>query len=383
MRKSYPGLLQNARVGFWVHIKMNQLFSNVAKTSPRFLTRHAAPLKTSLQGPRRAPVQGSIQGPLKGQYSTFRDVLQDALGDDAETIQSLIDEEGTVTDIVLDAGKSPVVYFSGKDPPCSVSTIPIEKDNIEKIWVAATTLSGSPEMAAVTSRTGTCMSRPLDRLSKMHHLDGSISGLTWRVAMHESVPIPAALQSSLLSSKANTLLYGPPGSGKTTLLRSVAKYCSDTLRERVVVVDATGEIGGYHPTSNILGLYTRRLCVAPGGTHDQAILDAIRNHSPTTIIVDEIVTNADAAAVYSAAARGVRVIATTHATTTHDFITNPIFSLLVGRIKDATVTDARAKTSDGKKCIRERTLPTTFTVAYGVHSETLDTDLSRTIDSML
>jgi stage III sporulation protein SpoIIIAA len=304
------------------------------------------------------------------------------LGDDAQKIEALIEEEASVTDIILDAGKSPVVYFSGKEPPCNVSMIPVDKAKLTQLWITASTLSGSPEMAHTTSRTGTCMSRPLDRLSKMHHLDGSISGLTWRVAMHESVAIPAALQSSLVD-RANTLLYGPPGSGKTTLLRSVAKYCSDTLRERVVVVDATGEIGGYHPTANVLGYFTRRLCVAPGGTHDHAIMDAIRNHSPTTIIVDEIVTAQDAAAVYSAAARGVRVVATTHARTTGDLIVNPIWNALIGRIKDATVTDARAKATDGRKCIRERTMPTTFTVAYGVHSETLDTDLSKTIDSML
>jgi len=312
---------------------------------------------------------------------SFMGALKTVLGDDATRIETLLAEE-SITDIVLDAGRPPVVYFSPEEPPCTMSVIPVERDAIEHLWDVATKASGSNSMSDLTSRTGTCPSRPLDRLSKMHHYDGTISGLTWRAASYEDRSVPGDLQSALLD-KRHTLLYGPPGSGKTTLLRSVAKHCSDRLKERVVVVDATGEIGGYYPTSDILGYFTRRMCVPPGSTHDDTIMEAVRNHTPSTIIVDEIVTRRDAAAVVSAAARGVRVIATTHAGCLMDILQNPIFRVACGSIQDATVTDSRAKANGGKKTIRERTLPVLFDHAYSVHTREMDTNVSSTIDTIL
>lgn len=314
--------------------------------------------------------------------TTFGRVLREVLGDDAATIERLIATEPSVTDVVLDAGRAPVVYFSSKEPPCTVSLVPIEGDTLTRLWTCATDSARSGSLADETSRTGTCPSRPLDRLSKMHHYDGSISGLTWRVAHHDEIEVPTDLRLALVD-RQHTLVYGPPGSGKTTLLRAVAKYCSDHLKERVVVVDATGELGGYHPAGNVLGFFARRMCVPPGSSHDATIMDAIRNHTPQTIVVDEIVTRADAAAVYSAAARGVRVIATTHATSLGDVVQNPVFRAMVGNIQDATVTDARAKSANGKKCIRERTSPATFAHAYGVHTREMETDMSRAIDRLL
>lgn len=315
--------------------------------------------------------------------STFLRALRDVLGDDdADTIERLVRDEPTVTDIVLDAGRAPVVYFGSKEPPCTVSLIPVEPDKVALLWDTAVRVSGNEHLAHLTSRTGVCASRPLDRLSKMHHYDGSISGMTWRVACHDETAVPDALRSTLHEAK-HTLLYGPPGSGKTTLLRAVAKHCSETLRERVVVVDATGELGGYHPAGNVLGYFTRRMCVPPGQDHHDTIMEAVRNHTPDTIVVDELVTRHDVAAVVSAAARGVRVIATTHASAMEDVIANPVFRHAVGNIQDATVTDARAKAQNGKKSIRERTTPPTFCHAYAVHTRDMDTDVATTIDRLL
>jgi len=151
----------------------------------------------------------------------------------------------------------------------------------------------------------------------------------------------------------------------------------------VIVVDATGEIGGYYPTSDILGYFSRRMCVSPGRTHHDTIMEAVRNHTPSTIIVDEIVTKWEVDAVVSAAARGVRIIATTHASSIGDIVSNPVFRSACGAIQDATVTDSRAKANGGKKTIRERTSPVLFSHTYGLRTREMDTNVSSTIDTIL
>jgi len=300
-------------------------------------------------------------------------------------IQKLLnDKDSVVQDIILDAGKPPLVVFQSKD----YFAFPIDgvsAQDLSCIWDAAVQASlRCEDMASKTKRSGIGQHRPFDRLSRMDTPAGHIHGLTWRIANHDIVPPPVDVQHAISDSVANMLVYGPPGTGKTTMLRRCAKYASDVLRQRVMVVDHSGEIGGFSSGGADLGILTRCLMAGPMQSHHDAIMEAVRNHTPDTIIVDEIMTFSDAEALCSAASRGVRIVATVHADSLDSIVHNPVLNPLMGRIRDATVTDARAmKSKNQKKTVRERTIRSVFSNAFAVHTHALDRRMDDVIDHLL
>jgi len=320
---------------------------------------------------------------------SFEKALEDCVGAQITSdIQTLLqDKDSVVQDIILDVGKPPLVVFQSKDYYSFPTGDTLSHDRLQSVWEAAVHDSiRSDTLAARTKRSGIGSHRPFDRLSRLDTASGAIRGLTWRVANHDIVPPPVEIQHALSDSTQNMLLYGPPGTGKTSMLRRCARFASDVLRERVMIVDHSGEIGGFsnaHVSAD-LGYLTRCLVAGASQSHHDAIMEAVRNHTPDTILVDEIMSYSDADALCLAAMRGVRILGTIHADSLDNVVHNSAVHALMGRVRDATVTDARAmKSKNRKKTLRERTTRCVFANAYGVHTRHLDTDMDAVIDGIL
>src|SRR5712692_2656903 len=170
----------------------------------------------------------------------------------------------------------------------------------------------------------------LHRISAIRNRYQDLVGVTIRIGRH--LPGTAAPLRPWLENQENLLILGPPGSGKTTLLRDLARVASSDLRRRVMVVDTSNEIGGDgnvpHPAIGA----ARRIQVPNRGDQYRLLLEAVQNHTPELIVIDEIATREEAAAVASIAERGVQLIATAHGRTLRNLTKNTELNLLVGGV---------------------------------------------------
>ena len=200
--------------------------------------------------------------------------------------------------------------------------------------------------------------RTLHRISAIRNRKGEVIGLTLRVG--RAVFGTIDMLRDLIESGRNLLLLGRPGVGKTTKLREIARVLADDLRKRVVVVDTSNEIGGDgdipHPGIGA----ARRMQVSRPDRQHAVMIEAVENHMPEAIIVDEIGTAQAAAAARTIAERGVQLVGTAHGTTLENLIQNPTLSDLVGGIHTVTLSDEEARRRHTSKTITERRGPPTF-----------------------
>src|SRR3989442_2470881 len=156
------------------------------------------------------------------------------------------------------------------------------------------------------------------------------------------------------------LLLGKPGVGKTTLLREVARVLADEMGKRVVIVDTSNEIAGDgdipHPGIG----RARRMQVATPSLQHAVMIEAVENHMPEVVVIDEIGTEQEAAAARTIAERGVQLIATAHGNTLENLMLNPTLSDLVGGIQTVTLSDEEARRRGTQKSVLERKAPPTF-----------------------
>ncbi len=200
--------------------------------------------------------------------------------------------------------------------------------------------------------------RTLHRVSAIRNRQGKVVGLTLRVG--RAIFGTIDMLKDLIGSGRNLLLLGRPGVGKTTKLREVARVLADDLGKRVMVVDTSNEIGGDGdvPHPGIGG--ARRMQVSrPDRQHD-VMIEAVENHMPEAIIVDEIGTSAEASAARTIAERGVQLVATAHGNTLENLVLNPTLSDLVGGVHTVTLSDEEARRRNTQKTVSERKAPPTF-----------------------
>jgi len=202
--------------------------------------------------------------------------------------------------------------------------------------------------------------RTLHRISAIRNRKGRVVGLTLRVG--RAVFGTIDMLKDLIATGRNVLLLGRPGVGKTTKLREVARVLADDLRKRVMVVDTSNEIGGDgdipHPG---IGASRRMQVSRPDRQHD-VMIEAVENHMPEAIIVDEIGTSAEAAAARTIAERGVQLVATAHGNTLENLVLNPTLSDLVGGVHTVTLSDEEARRRRTQKTVSERKAPPTFDI---------------------
>jgi stage III sporulation protein SpoIIIAA len=301
------------------------------------------------------------------------DAILDALPPDlCQRVRALVDLNGLL-EIVMDLGRIPEARFAGREEQLSHREVTAE------------------DIAYVISRIGQFggdnragIERTLHRISALRNRAGKVVGLTLRVgrAMYGTMEIIR----DVVESGKSILLLGRPGVGKTTLLREVARVLADDLKKRVVVVDTSNEIAGDgdipHPGIG----RARRMQVPTPSLQHAVMIEAVENHMPEVVVIDEIGTEQEAAAARTIAERGVQLIATAHGNTLENLMLNPTLTDLVGGIQTVTLSDEEARRRGTQKSVLERKAPPTFQVLVEIQAYqrvAIYNDVSQTVDAIL
>ena len=226
--------------------------------------------------------------------------------------------------------------------------------------------------------------RTLHRISAIRNRHGRVIGLTCRVG--RAVFGTIRIIEDLVKSSQSTLLLGRPGVGKTTMLREVARFLADDMNKRVVVVDTSNEIAGDgdipHPGIGS----ARRMQVATPTMQHAVMIEAVENHMPEVIVIDEIGTDLEAAAARTIAERGVQLVGTAHGNTLENLIMNPTLCDLIGGIQSVTLGDEEARRRGTQKSILERKAPPTFDVVVEIQNwerVSVHANVTETVDATL
>ena len=232
--------------------------------------------------------------------------------------------------------------------------------------------------------TGAGIERTLHRISAIRNRGGAIVGLTCRIG--RAVFGTIAIIQDLVESGESILILGRPGVGKTTILRETARVLADSLRKRVVIVDTSNEIAGDgdipHPA---IGRARRMQVPRPSEQHN-VMIEAVENHMPQVIVIDEIGTELEAQAARTIAERGVQLIGTAHGNSLENLMLNPTLSDLIGGIQSVTLSDEEARRRGTQKSVLERKAPPTFTVLVEIQDRdrvALHRDIGEAVDGIL
>ncbi len=228
------------------------------------------------------------------------------------------------------------------------------------------------------------IARTLHRISAIRNRDGNIVGLTCRVG--RAVYGTIKLIDDLIESGKSILLMGRPGVGKTTMLREMARVLADDLKKRVVIVDTSNEIAGDGDIPHPAIGGARRMQVATPSLQHGVMIEAVENHMPQVIVIDEIGTELEAQAARTIAERGVQLVATAHGNTLENLMMNPTLADLVGGIQSVTLGDEEARRRGTRKSVLERKAPPTFDIIVEIqdwYHVAVHADVAAVVDSML
>jgi stage III sporulation protein SpoIIIAA len=226
------------------------------------------------------------------------------------------------------------------------------------------------------------LERTLHRISCLRNRRGHVVGLTCRVgrAVYGTVDII----QDIVESGRSILILGRPGVGKTTLLREAARILAE--KKRVIVVDTSNEIGGDGDVPHPAVGKARRMQVREPMLQHEVMIEAVENHNPEVIVIDEIGRELEAAAARTIAERGVQLIGTAHGQTIDNLLLNPTLSDLIGGIEAVTLSDEEARRRGTQKTVLERRAPPTFDVLVEIQQRdrfTVHMDIAASVDSLL
>src|SRR5512135_1872021 len=274
-------------------------------------------------------------------------------------------------EIILDLGRVPTARFVDKE-------ITLRDTEVTR-----------PEIDFVDERTGEFdadnragIERTLHRISAIRNRRGHIVGLTLRVgrAVYGTVDI---IQEIIETGKS-VLILGRPGIGKTTLLREAARILAES--KRVVIVDTSNEIGGDGDVPHPAVGKARRMQVREPMLQHEVMIEAVENHNPEVIVIDEIGREAEAEAARTIAERGVQLIGTAHGQTLDNLLLNPTLSDLVGGIEAVTLSDEEARRRGTQKTVLERRAPPTFDVLVEIQTRdrfAVHPDIMNSVDALV
>ncbi len=226
--------------------------------------------------------------------------------------------------------------------------------------------------------------RTLHRISAIRNRRGKVVGLTCRIG--RAVYGTIRIIEDLVMSGNSILLLGRPGVGKTTMLREVARVLADEANKRVVIVDTSNEIGGDGDIPHPAIGGARRMQVSTPAMQHGVMIEAVENHMPEVIVIDEIGTELEAAAARTIAERGVQLVGTAHGNTLENLMANPTLCDLIGGIQSVTLSDDEARRRGTQKSILERMAPPTFDAVIeiqGWRRVALHEDVGATVDAKL
>ena len=276
-------------------------------------------------------------------------------------------------EIVLDLGRPAEARFPSRE--VILRPDEVSKEDLDHLIARLSPFTGD-------NRAG--IERTLHRISAIRSRDGRIIGLTCRVG--RAVYGTIAIIQDLVESGQSILLLGRPGVGKTTMLREVARVLADDFRKRVVIVDTSNEIGGDGDIPHPAIGRSRRMQVPSPDRQHAVMIEAVENHMPEVIVIDEIGTELEAAAARTIAERGVQLVATAHGNTLENLMLNPTLSDLIGGIQSVTLGDEEARRRGTQKTILERKAPPTFDLVVEIQNwdmVAVHLSVAEVVDSIL
>lgn len=288
----------------------------------------------------------------------------------ARSVTSFNDSDNLL-EVILDLGRLPTARFVDRE--MVLSDTEVKHSDIDFV------VERIGEFDA-DNRAG--MERTLHRISAIRNRRGYIVGLTCRVG--RAVYGTTDIIKDLIESGKSLLILGRPGVGKTTILREAARILAD--HKRVIIVDTSNEIGGDGDVPHPAVGKARRMQVATPSMQHEVMIEAVENHNPEAIIIDEIGREAEAAAARTIAERGVQLIGTAHGNSLENLLLNPTLSDLVGGIESVTLSDEEARRRGTQKTVLERRSPPTFDVLIEIQTRdrfTVHTDVAASVDAML
>ncbi|CAN6339956.1 unnamed protein product [Urochloa humidicola] len=235
-------------------------------------------------------------------------------------------------EVVLDLGRRPEARFLGDSGGQYLRDSEISQQELEAAQQAVGEFGGD-------NRAG--IEGTLHRISAIRSRKGIVVGLTCRVG--RAVTGHVDMVRDLLNYKESILFLGRPGVGKTTVMREIARVLADEFQKRVVIVDTSNEIGGDGDIPHAAIGGARRMQVPEPSMQHRVMIEAVENHMPEVVIVDEIGTEAEAQACRSIAERGVMLIGTAHGERLANIIKNPTLSDLIGGVETVTLGDDEAR----------------------------------------
>jgi len=274
-------------------------------------------------------------------------------------IRDLLDTSGHSQDdlleIVMDLGRLPEARY--RTNSLLLGDREVTADDINAVTTAISNF-GEDNRAGIP--------RTLHRISAMRNRAGTVIGLTCRVgrAVHGTISIIR----DLIESGRSVLLLGRPGVGKTTMLRETARVLADDVRKRVIIVDTSNEIAGDGDIPHAGIGRARRMQVQRPSEQHAVMIEAVENHMPEVIVIDEIGTELEAQASRTIAERGVQLIGTAHGQLLENLMVNPTLSDLIGGIQAVTLGDDEARRRGTQKTVLERKQPPTFDILVEIRS---------------